>query len=587
MLEKLVLVVLVQANNLKNILIIILAGILLSCKSSEKRFSLFSVSEEEKEILADADFIEGIKHKNDGNYDKAITLFENVIKSSKSHDAAHFELSNIYQTINNTEAALKHINKAVAINPKNKWYLQLQIDLNKRLGLYKQAIKSYSLRRENFPENPIFDIEFSDYYIQLKRYDKALDLYEKIEKKIGVSEEINRNKYIIYNQLKQKEKAALELEALISSFPKKVKYYILLADIEIEKNDLNAAMLIYKRALSIKPNEPYVLMEVAHIHFLNGEMEKSFDIYERVISNKSFETKDRLKLLRKLSMHGKRDQKIFEQTEKYMKLAVEADPYSTSINALVGDYYFKNQKYELAKKRFIAVLKTKKNSFIAWRQLLTCNYHLEEFKQMSSNSENALELFPTHPELYLFNGLSKIQLKKFKEAIDLLEEGIKLIINNKNLTSQFYSNLADAYHELENHQKSDKYFELTLENNPENYFILNNYAYYLSERKEKLELAKKMSAKANKLNPNEYSFEDTYGWILFQLKDYENALIWINKSLKNGGTTSGVINEHLGDIYFFLNQKEKAIIYWKKASKLDNTSEFLLKKIQLKTYLDK
>ena len=140
---------------------------------------------------------------------------------------------------------------------------------------------------------------------------------------------------------------------------------------------------------------------------------------------------------------------------------------------------------------------------------------------------------------------------------------------------------------MENHQKSDKYFELTLENNPENYFILNNYAYYLSERKEKLELAKTMSAKANKLNPNEYSFEDTYGWILFQLKDYENALIWINKSLKNGGTTSGVINEHLGDIYFFLNQKEKAIIYWKKASKLDNTSEFLLKKIQLKTYLDK
>ena len=156
MLERLVLVVLVQANNLKNILIILLAGILLSCKSSEKRFSLFSASEEEKEILADADFIEGIKHKNDGNYDKAITLFENVIKSSKSHDAAHFELANIYQTINNPEAALKHINKAVAINPKNKWYLQLQIDLNKRLGLYKQAIKSYSLRREYFPENPIF-----------------------------------------------------------------------------------------------------------------------------------------------------------------------------------------------------------------------------------------------------------------------------------------------------------------------------------------------------------------------------------------------------------------------------------------------
>ena len=587
MLERLVLVVSVQENNLKNILIILLAGILLSCKSSEKEFSLFSVSEEEKELIADADFIEGIKLKNDGDYNKAIPLFEKVIKASKSHDAAHYELANIYQTINNSDAALDHINKAVIINPSNKWYLQFQIELTKRLGLYKQVVKSYSVRRENFPNNPNFDIEFSDFYIQRKQYAKALELYEKIEKKIGVSEDIKINKYIIYNQLKQKEKAELELEELITNFPNKMKYYILLGDMKIKKKDTKAAFITYNKALKIKPENPYILLEIAHLKYVKGDVKESFKIYDRIIIDNTFKTKDRLNLLRRFSKLGEIDQEIFEQTEKYMNLAAKADPNSNSINTFVGQYYFKIQKYELAETCYKKVLESKKNSFLIWRQLLNCNYNLEEYKKMKDNSADALELFPTHPELYLYNGLSKIQLKEFKEAIEQLEDGVGLIINNKNLTSQFHSNLADAYHALKNHEASDKYFELTLKSNPDNYFVLNNYAYYLSERKVKLKLAKEMSAKANELNPNEASFEDTYGWIFFQLKDYKNALIWMNKSFKNGGAKSGVINEHSGDIYFFLNQQEEALIYWNKAKKLKNTSEFLLEKIQLKKYLDK
>jgi tetratricopeptide (TPR) repeat protein len=577
----------VQKNNLKNILIILLAGILLSCKSSEKGFSLFSVSNEEKELIADAEFIEAIKQKNDANYDKAIPLFEGVIKSSKSHDAAHYELANIYQTIKNFEAALIHINQAVTLNPNNKWYLQFQIDLTKSLGLFNKTEEAYNIRRKYFPDNPTFEIEFSDFYIQSKQYDKALNIYESIEKKIGVSEEINRNKYIIHQQLRQPVKAEAELEKLISTFPSKMRYYILLADMKLDVQNKKAAFEVYERALKIKSDDPYVLAEVAHYHYLNDEVEKSFEIYEKVIANKSYGTKERIELLKRFSRSGQLDDKIYKQTKKYMTLAGEADPYSPSVNTVVGEYFFQDQKYEIAKKHYKAVLDVKKNSFLIWRQLLTCSYNLNDYESMRDNSAEALELFPTNPELYLYNGLAKIQLKQYQEAIDQLEEGIELIINNPNLTNQFQSNLADAYHALKNDEESDRYFDLTLKGDPNNYFVLNNYAYYLSERKEKLELAKTMSAKANELNPNEASFQDTYGWILFQLKDYDNALIWVNKSFENGGSTSGVINEHLGDVYFFLNQKEKALTYWNKAKKLEDNSDFLLKKIQAKKYLDK
>ena len=66
-------------------------------------------------------------------------------------------------------------------------------------------------------------------------------------------------------------------------------------------------------------------------------------------------------------------------------------------------------------------------------------------------------------------------------------------------------------------------YDKALRLDPENAYVLNNYSYYLSLRKQNLEKAKQMSAYANKLEPNNDSFLDTYAWIMFQLGDYNAA----------------------------------------------------------------
>ena len=109
--------------------------------------------------------------------------------------------------------------------------------------------------------------------------------------------------------------------------------------------------------------------------------------------------------------------------------------------------------------------------------------------------------------------------------------------------------------------------------------MLNNYAYYLSVRKENLEKAKEMSFKCNKLEQNNGTYQDTYAWILYELKDYENAKQWMLKSLKNGSDISAVVVEHYGDILYKLGDIEEAIIQWKKAKNLGGVSKNLNKKI--------
>jgi len=132
---------------------------------------------------------------------------------------------------------------------------------------------------------------------------------------------------------------------------------------------------------------------------------------------------------------------------------------------------------------------------------------------------------------------------------------------------------------MQEYSYSDSIYEKVLSVDPDNILVLNNFSYYLSLRKEKLEKAKTMSYKCNKLEPNNGTYQDTYAWVLFCLGEYVEARLWVEKAIKNGSDTSFVVLEHYGDILFKLNLKQEAIVQWKKAFSINGKSQSLMKKI--------
>ena len=109
--------------------------------------------------------------------------------------------------------------------------------------------------------------------------------------------------------------------------------------------------------------------------------------------------------------------------------------------------------------------------------------------------------------------------------------------------------------------------------------MLNNYAYYLSLQGRDLDKAKKMAEKAVELDPDNASNQDTYGWVLYKLGQYEEALEWIGKSVNNHNTDNAEVLEHYGDVLFKLGREEEALEYWKRAFEAgEGGSEFLEQK---------
>ena len=222
------------------------------------------------------------------------------------------------------------------------------------------------------------------------------------------------------------------------------------------------------------------------------------------------------------------------------------------------------------------------SQFLVWSQVLLLESEQENWDSVYTTSTQALEFFPSQPTLFYFKGLAAIQLKKYKEAIQVLEEGQDFVIDNDGLLGQFYTYLADANHNLEQHESSDQYFEKALKLNPNDDLVLNNYSYYLSLRGENLERAAEMSRQVVDRHPESATYLDTYAWVLYKKGDFAGAKEWMEKAMSYGGDAESTLVEHYGDILFKLGDSEGAMKYWRKAQKMGGASDLIDKKIDNK-----
>ena len=88
------------------------------------------------------------------------------------------------------------------------------------------------------------------------------------------------------------------------------------------------------------------------------------------------------------------------------------------------------------------------------------------------------------------------------------------------------------------------YFDKTLEINPENYIILNNYAYYLSIQNFDLEKAEKMAKKVYDKNSNNPTYVDTYAWVLYMQKNYKGAYDVMQSIISQKDSWDKTLKEH-------------------------------------------
>ena len=138
--------------------------------------------------------------------------------------------------------------------------------------------------------------------------------------------------------------------------------------------------------------------------------------------------------------------------------------------------------------------------------------------------------------------------------------------------------LAMAYDKNKKWEKSDQLYIDLIARNTKDAQAYNNYAYSLVERNEEIDYALTLAEKAIQLSPKTSPYLDTIGWIYFKLGNLEKAKEFIAESIVYDDS-SAVVLEQYGDVLIALEEKDEAIIFYKKALELDKDNSALSEKI--------
>lgn len=537
-------------------------------------------NKEKNKHMFDSHFFTALKAKSLEDFDVALKHFEKCIKLDDKNAIPFYEAALINARNGSYDLATEQIKIAVKLDSKNRWYALSYAEILFSNQDFTNSAIQYKKLITLEPGNKELYFMLADTYIYANDFRKAIGVYDDLEKHKGVDKMLCMQKHKLYREINDMKGAIKELESILNFFPEDIEAMEILSELYLLNDEKESAFALFKKIAIIAPNNGRVHLTLADYYRENGDNESSFEELKLAFKSSKLNIDTKVRILVSYYQLLAINKEIKEQAYVLSDLMIKAHPQDLKARAVYADILYTDNKFQEAKEQYLLVLEKDKDKSQVWSQVLFIQAEQSDFEGMLSSSYEALEYFPVDPLFYYFNGVSNKWFKNNEIAISSLEMGVEFIVDNENLLLEFYSSLADVYHATKQHKLSDEYYEKALEIDPNNVLILNNYAYYLSVRKKNLEKAKEMSFLCNDLEKDNGTYQDTYAWILFELKDYESAKEWMLKSLENGSDKSAVVVEHYGDILFQLGDINNAINQWKIAKELGEGSKKLDQKIE-------
>ncbi|WP_198666836.1 tetratricopeptide repeat protein [Taibaiella helva] len=537
---------------------------------------------------ADQIFMDAVKAKMLDNKEEAFRKYSLFAAAQPANATAHYELSRLWLERNNITRALTEVRIALQGDSTNKWILKQYADLLAFDEQYVAAADVYGkiAARDRAPEEYL--IHQSMLYQKARHYEAALGTLDKLAQYVGEDDEtLLLQRQQIYLTMNNVEGAAAEGRKLIAYYPNESRYRLLLAELYDNNNMPEKAEAAYLDAEGKFPADAYVQLALVRYYLKKKDLSRMETYLEKAVMNNNVSTEDRIGLLVPFIQYRGADSAsrkiVFDLTRKL----AEQEPVQPQAVALYGDLLVTDGQFEEALKQYKRVIAHDSLNYTSWQQVMYLYSMRQENDSLIALSERAAQIFPKEPMVFYLGGIGYMQEKKNDRAILSFRKAIAQTKNNDDLLSDVLISLGDVYNTEGRFSASDSCYRSALKLQPNNAMALNNFSYYLSVRGENLDEAEKMSAKSLKLRPDESTFLDTYGWILYRKGKYTEAKTYIQRAIElNKDNADPTLWEHLGDIEYKLGNIDSALEYWNTALSKGERSESLQKKINEKKLHD-
>lgn len=536
-------------------------------------------------------FLEGICQEQKGYQSAAFDMFSRALELNPKAAEVYYKLASYYFQLKDTITTRKYLAKAAKIDPQNDTFQERLAQVCTAQKDYDDAINAYE-RLYTINKTRIDVLQaLLQLYAQKDNKKMMIDVLNRLELVNGTSEQLSLSKMQIYEEMGDKNKEYEELKKLVDNHPLELNYKVMLGNWFFNKGKRKEALAIYKAVLKEDPQQTAAKLSLVDYYNAIKDNDNAEALVEDILLSQKTDTDIKMAVLRQYiniyqTSNIKDSKKIFHLFDKALTPPQSsADIYMLKA-AFMDIIKMPNDSIDNIYQK---VLQIEPDNVPARINLIYNIWNKHHFDKVIELCKAAQLYNPTEMVFYYFQGYALYQKHQNDEALEAFKKGVTQIKpdSKPDIVSDFYAIMGDILYEKGLTTEAFNAYDSCLSWKPDNYPALNNYAFYLSQTGKNLSKAESMSYKTIKAEPKNGIYLDTYAWILFKLKRYEEAKIYIEQAMRNYTKQDKTVLEHAGDIYSMTGNTDKAIEFWKKSLEEGNNNDILKQKLQTRKYIAK
>ena len=515
-------------------------------------------------------YIDALKYYQQGNAAEALKLFREELQENPANDAACYYMASLCAADRNRDLETESwFKKAISLSPDNFWYKYALAMFYLRSERQELAVPILEDLTENHPKKSDLYFDLINVYLSDNDIEKALAVLDKIDTIKGRNEAVGltRTELLLKRPNANPDSVYTALAAYYEEC-KSPRIASVLGDFYATTYRDSLALHYYDEALELSPDYTPAWYGKAGVYQVLRQYDSFFSSLSHVMRDPYVQPEVKVAQVEQMMNNPQFVRTFPEDFDQIMLDLHAAHPTDSTINGLIGSYYYRTARPHLAIEVMRQNMEQHPESTDAALQYLILLYYQNAWQPLAEQATGVIARFPTNPDAIQMRAIANSQLKNYKEALDDYDSLLRLYPKDTTIVKMSRSAAGDIYYQLGDSKKAFSCYEKALKLDPDYNPVLNNYAYYLSLQGKYLKIAYEMSRKTITAEPDNPTYLDTYAWILHLLGEDIEAKAIFKHAMLYGGKESRAILEHYAAVLEALGEKDLAAIYFNQAAAL-------------------
>ncbi len=493
-------------------------------------------------------------------YQGAADQYQKLLTGDPSNAAIHYALSKAYAGLGVVDSARFHSEKSVLLNPGNKYYLSFLAGIAHQMHDYGRAADLYRQLVTLEPGNaePLSSLALE--YLVAEQSEKALAVFQEILAIDPKNKTAQAQVLLMEIKLLHYHDAITTVMEMIEQGNEKDKLSLTLGELYMETGQHDQAVRTFRNVLQEHPRFLPAWLALFEVSVKTKNRPVFLEDLNHFYKTNQVSLKQKIDLAKLFVVRSAQDSTFVEPAVAMIDEINKRHPFNSSVYALRANIKLLHGQEAASIADFKKALLLDSGNIAIWEDLVTAYLTLKEYRQAEKTVSTIKKRFPIRSLRFrALEGELCFKIGNLKKATRLLEKVVQPEVakKDKQIYLQAGITLASCYDQLGYPDKSIHLYEAILEIDAGNVFMMNNLAYLLAVQGNDLARAKELALKAVTAEPENASYLDTLGWVLFKLGEYDKARDILDKAA-GIDTREPEILDHLVQVYEKLGNPQRA-----------------------------